>query len=180
MKLRLVPVLLTFFITAGLLFGGWFAYQSLAVENPVSRNVSGIAGVEHAAIDSTRSELVVHVTLQDSADLFDVYKQIRETTKSEIGSKKLVITIDNPSSDALERLWRSELFYMAAAMDSRDYGQIPERLAQLAAGHAGLSADSAMDDENVYITIRLDGVSKYIVLPRNSQTMGVWPGEQIQ
>ena len=40
MKLRLLPVVLSVIISAGVLFGGWFAYTSFAMENPLSDIIS--------------------------------------------------------------------------------------------------------------------------------------------
>jgi len=180
MKLRLLPVLLAFFISASLLFGGWFAYQSFAVENPVSEAISAIAGVEHAQIDSTRSTLRIGVTLQDSADLHTIYKKIYEQGMREIGVRKLVIEIENPSSESLDQLWSTELFAIAQAMDTRQYGEIPTRLAELSASHDGLEVKTAMDEEHVFITLRWNGEAKYVILQRKSDGLGVWAGEQVQ
>ncbi len=45
MKLRLLPVVMSVIISAGVLFGGWFAYTSLAMENPLSDIISKVPGV---------------------------------------------------------------------------------------------------------------------------------------
>lgn len=180
MKLRLLPVLLTFFISAAVLFGGWFTYQSMAVENPISKIARGIEGVADAQIDSGGKELNIRLELEEGADLSTIYKAIREKSEKEIGSRTLNIEIVSESSAELDRFWATALFDVAQAMDTRRYGDIPVRLKELSAGKQGLTIDTAMDEENVYVSLHMNGKSKYVVLPRTPLQVGVWPNEQVQ
>ena len=67
------------------------------------------------------------------------------------------------------------LFKVAEAMENRRYADIPDAMETLTETHRGLSVDTSLDNENVYITMKQDGAVKYIVLPRTPVRMGVWP-----
>ena len=180
MKIRLLPVLLTFFVTGGLLFGGWFAYQSLAVENPVGDIVGTIDGVEEAVVESGRDGLRVSLELNHNADLYAIYTEILEAGETEAGGRQLDIKIVDNASAELNHVWSIVLFDIAEAMDTHRYGTIPDRLAELAKATPGLTYATAMDNERIYVTLHLNDSSKYIVLPRTAASLGVWPNEQVQ
>ena len=180
MKVRLLPVLLTFFVAVVVLFGGWFTYQSLAVENPTSDIVSEIDGVEHAQVESERDSLLIRVWLESDAELSTLYNKLLQQTREQAGSRTVSISIEGEVSDRLNEIWHTALFDVAEAMDTKAYGDIPERMHELEVEHSGLQTVAAMDDSYVYITLRLDGKTKYVVLPRVPDRMGVWPNEQVQ
>jgi hypothetical protein len=178
-KLRLLPIVLTVVVSSGLLFGGWFLYQSLAVDNPIKDIAQGIPGIIRSDIQIDRDS--IHLTLQLSADadLRSVYDEVREKTQSVAGDRSLTIDIDGESSELLESWWSVALFDIAQAMENRQYGDIPVRLNELASGSNGLKVWTEMDDENVYVHLNEGSHHKYIILPRTPMKLGVWSNEPV-
>lgn len=179
MKVRLLPVLLTFLISAGLLFGGWFTYQSVAVENPINDMIDSVAGIEDASIELDRDLLLIRVRLTDEAELSTLYHSLLEQSYAIVSDRTVRLEIVDESTEALNRIWQAVLFDVAEAMDSQRYSSIPKRMQELADETPGLKAETAMDERNVYITLKHDGAAKYVVLPRNPARLGVWPVEQV-
>ena len=175
MKLRLLPVLLTVFISAAAMFGGWFVYQSFAVEHPIGASIESLSDVRDVAVDSDSKELRIRLTLEEDSDLYKVYQEI----KAQVDKKPFTIEIMNESSPELDKLWSSTLFSIAEAMETSTYSTIPQTLDALQTEIPGLDYNSAMDEKNVYISLHMDGQSKYIVMPRYAHQIGVWPNEQI-
>jgi hypothetical protein len=178
MKLRLLPVLLTFFISGALLFGGWFTYHSFAVQDPIQEAVAGIASIENFTIDTNQDSVKIRVTLDEQANLHDVWHAIHEQVQSKAGNRTVEISIANEASTALNRIWSEVLFDIAEAMDTHKYSNIPVAMNVLSTQVEGLYTITAMDDHYVYLTMTLDGSYKYVVLPRSSR-MGVWPNESL-
>lgn len=178
MKLRLLPVVLSVVITASLLFGGYFAYQSYAMENPLQKIVSGIDGVELVSTHLTTDKVEVDVKLAAGKSLREVYNKIQTEGKSVIGSRELQLKVQNASSPRLDSWWSSVLFEIAQAMETKQYSQIPKTLqARTQANSDGIQATTEMDDRYVYISLTDGESSKYIMLPRTPAKMGVWPNE---
>lgn len=180
MKLRLLPILITFILTFSLLFGGWFVYRSVAVENPLAQAVSSIDGVQLKDIKITASRVVIRLNAEQDISLREVYRQVAENGEQTIGKRQLDIQIVNPSSAKLDQIWSAALFDVAQAMETKHYAQIPKTMDRLMQEHAGLTAVTEMDDSNVYVRLQDGDSSKYIILPRMPATIGVWPNEQIQ
>lgn len=180
-KLRLFPIVISVVITASVLFGGWFAYQSFAMESPFSQIISKTPGVEDSTIEFGKSQVNVKVIPKENASLREIYQYIEKEGRSLLGSRKLNVEVKgNDPSKELEQWWSRSLFDVAQAMETRHYGDIPAALEKHAAEMAGLNVKTEMDNKNVYITLTKGQESKNLILPRTSAKIGVWPNEQVQ
>ncbi|MGO4494489.1 hypothetical protein AB4114_01070 [Paenibacillus sp. 2RAB27] len=176
MKLRVLPVILSVIISAGVLFGGWFAYTSFAMENPLSHIINTVPGVTNSNMKLSSNQVDVELTLKPDANLRQVVELIKEEGSSIIGKRTVNITIKNQSSDKLDQWWSKALFEVAQAMETKHYADIPATLQKYANGVPTMNVDSEMDEKNVYIRLTDGDATKFIMLPRISQ-IGVWPNE---
>lgn len=85
MKLRLLPVILSVVVSASVLFGGYFAYQSVAMENPPQNVVTSIPGVELVQMNLSGTKAELELKLASDTSLRDVYQQIQKQGASVIG-----------------------------------------------------------------------------------------------
>lgn len=177
MKLRLLPILVSLVVTSAVLFGGWFAYHSVAMETPLSETIHDIEGVKNAEMNLDSDTLTLELTLERDANLYDIMQQIRKDGKAIIKDRKINVKINNHSSPELDAWWSLMLFDVAEAMENREYSSIPESLHEKKSSLGGLVVATSMDEENVYVRLARGEHSKYIVLPRTAPQMGVWPNE---
>lgn len=177
MELRPLPVLISVAVTSAVLFGGWFAYRSLAMENPLSETVHGIPGVVKADMTIDSDTVHLELALEPDADLRAIMAQIREEGQDIIEDRNIELTIDNNASPELDGWWSRMLFDVAEAMEHRRYSDIPKTLNANKDLLEGLSVHTSMDDENVYIRLNHGNHSKFVVLPREPAMLGVWSHE---
>lgn len=177
MKLRLIPVVLSVLVSASLLFGGYFAYQSYAMESPLEKVVSAVPGVKLESIKLTGKEAELELTVASGTSLREVYHRIQNEGRSTLGSRELKLKVVNTPSERLEQWWSSALFEVAQAMETKQYAQIPKTLEERTAKSDGIQASTEMDDKFVYITLTDGKDSKYIMLPRTPAKLGVWSNE---
>jgi len=177
MKLRLLPVLASVVISASVLFGGWFAYQSYAMENPIQSVVEKTSGVQFVNTCITNNEAIVEVKLQPGTSLREAYASIQKGSSSILGKKQLKLNVVNETSPEMEQWWSSALFDVAQAMETKHYAQIPVTLQSRAKGSPDLKVTTEMDDKFVFITLTDGDKSKYVMLPRTPEKFGVWPNE---
>ncbi|CAI6081043.1 hypothetical protein [Cohnella sp. JJ-181] len=175
MKLRILPIATTAVVSVTLLFGGWFAYRHYGVEQPLDRAAAKVPGVESAHSDMSADGITLKVKLSDSADLAHVYRTVKEEGARSIGSKSLKLVAEAPDNESLEKIWRSALFDVAQAMDRKEYTGIRDAMAKLESQTPGLKATTEIDEENVYVSLRLSGSAKYVILPRQGEQLEVWP-----
>ncbi|UUZ79407.1 hypothetical protein LJK88_30140 [Paenibacillus sp. P26] len=178
MKLRLIPIVVSVLISASLLFGGYFAYQSYAMESPLQKTVSSIPGVHLVSMNLNGTQASMDLKLDPGVSLREAYAQIKKEAAAVLGTKDLKVNVVNDSSPELEKWWSSALFEVAQAMETKQYAQIPKTLeARAEAAGGGLKVSTEMDDKYVYVTLTQGNASKYIMLPRTPAKMGVWPNE---
>ncbi|MNU08713.1 hypothetical protein D3C72_2548810 [compost metagenome] len=59
-------------------------------------------------------------------------------------------------------------------MESGKYTLIPETLNDLSKEFTGVQATTEIDDNNVYVSLSDGKESKFIILPRQAEKLGVW------
>ncbi|MNJ43105.1 hypothetical protein D3C77_380960 [compost metagenome] len=71
-------------------------------------------------------------------------------------------------------MWGQTLFIVAQAMENKQYTEIVSAMQHIEQANANVAASAVIDDTNVYITLSDGNHSKYVILPRIPQKMGVW------
>lgn len=174
MKIKVVPLAVTVVVSAALLFGGWSVYRHFGIEKPLDQVAESVPGVESAEAKMTAGQVVLYVKLSTDADLVEVYRKVKREGAAQIGSKKLELVVESDSSSKLDEAWSHSLFDVAEAMETRRYSGIRSAMEQLSERFPGVTAETDMDDDNVYIRLSDGQSAKYIVLPRQPISLGVW------
>jgi hypothetical protein len=173
-KLRLLPIIITIVASTAVLFGGWFVYRSMVVENPINGIVSGMHGVQRVSTHINNKEVSIDLKLNKDADLLDLYTTIAKEGASQLKNRDLKLNLESQSSPVLDKWWSSALFDVAQAMDTMHYADIPKALESKASQISDLKVTTEMDATNVYVHLTHAQYSKYIILPRTPAKMGVW------
>ncbi|MBW4839275.1 MAG: hypothetical protein KZY74_07750 [Paenibacillaceae bacterium] len=175
MKLRIGPIAASIAISVLVLFGGWFLYRQWAIERPLENIVKSVDGVNQVKMDIKPDELALKLSLKPGTDLGALVRQIEQNGKEQIGNRTLKLDVEDHSSPALDQLWENALFTVAQAMENKQYTQITAALKQMEQENDQLTATAEMDEKNVYITLTDGKHSKFVILPRTPERMGVWP-----
>jgi hypothetical protein len=178
MKLRLLPVILSVSISAVVLFGGWFVYQSVAMENPLANVINNMPGVQLVNTNISNSRTELELKLQPGTNLREVYSRLQKEGSAALGKRELKIKVVNDSTPQIDAWWSSALFDVAQFMETKQYAQIPKVLQARAESAGNLKVTTEMDERYVYIALTDGEISKYVMLPRTPTTVGVWPNEQ--
>ncbi|MBT2760686.1 hypothetical protein [Paenibacillus sp. ISL-20] len=174
MKLRIVPIMLTVVISASVLFGGWFLYRQMALQNPLANVVSQYDGVKDSHIDIKQNTVTLNLDLAPDTNLQGLVQHIKKEGKSVIGQRELKIQVEDHSSEALDQWWEKAMLSVAEAMDNKQYTDIQSSLEQLADQSPNLKAKATIDDTHVYVSLSDGKSGKFIILPRQPGNMEVW------
>ncbi|GAB1156952.1 MULTISPECIES: hypothetical protein [Paenibacillus] len=173
MKLKVLPIALTAVISAVVLFGGWFVYRQVAMQNPIEKMVTQYEGVNDVQLTINRNDVQLKLDLQPNVDLGRLVQYIQKEGQTLIGSRSLKLDVVDHSNEALENWWGDAMFTVAQAMENKQYTEITPTLSKMATN--GIQVNTAMDDNNVYVSLRDGDASKFIILPRVPGQIGVWP-----
>lgn len=175
MKLRVGQIIAVAAISAVVLFGGWFAYRQWAIEAPLMDIASSYEGVNHVQMDITFEEIYLKLDLNPGANVRDFIRQLEQDGRKMMGDRTLRVEVEDRSTAALDDIWQEALFPIAQAMENKQYTNIQTTLSKLEEKYQLLETIADMDDKNVYVTLSDGKASKYIILPRIPEKMGVWP-----
>lgn len=141
-------------------------------------SIHHIQGVKGAKAEFNRDRVTLTLTLAPDADLAHVVSQARRASQPYIGKRQLSVDVESSDSAKLESIWQKALFDIAQAMETKKYSDIPAALEKLQSNRQDFSAATQMDTDYVYISMKDDqGGSKFVILPRHPNKMGVWPNE---
>ena len=174
MKLRIVPIVLTVVISASVLFGGWFLYRQMALQNPLVNVVSQYEGVKSSHIDIKQDTVTLKLDLQPNTDLRGLVEHINKEGKSVVGKRTLKLEVVDHSSEQLNHWWDEAMLSVAQAMDNKQYTDIQSSLEELAKSSPQLKAKAQIDDQNVYVSLSDGKSGKFIILPRQPGKLEVW------
>jgi hypothetical protein len=173
-KLRIWPVVLTMVISSTLLFGGWFTYREWVIQKPLNKLVTEYTGVNSVKLKITTTQVDMKLNLKPGTDLGGLMRHIERDGRKILGNRQVKFDIEDHSSIDLDKVWEQALFSVAQAMENRQYTDITTAMKELESQHNNVTAKAEMDDKNVYITLTSGDNSKYIILPRVPQKLGVW------
>jgi hypothetical protein len=178
MKFKIIPIVVTAVITAGVLIGSLFFYRNVMTKQPFEAALRSLTGVQIVQLDSeNKTTFNVALTVDPvRVNLRELNEQIEQNCKQILGDEaKLNVQISGQENvtPTLDEIWADALFDVSEAMETAHYSVIPDVMKRLQAGTQGLSALSEMDEENVYITLRYNKEVKYRILPRKSSTIEV-------
>ncbi|NDI34397.1 cation transporter [Chengkuizengella sediminis] len=174
MKFRPIPILVSLVISFSVLFGGWSLYNSYALTNPMTDIVSNIDGVNDVNTTFDTEQVTIELSIDPNISLREVIQQIELEGESVINNREVTYHIIDNSNDKIDQWWSSSLFDVAQAMDNQQYGDIPLKLEQQKQKVEGLEVKTEMDDQNVYVQLKLNEHYKVIILPRTSAELEVW------
>lgn len=177
MKLKITPIVVTLVASMLVLFGGWYMYQHVAIQSPMEKAVKRVAHVTDAKVNMNDQHVQLQLQVQPQVNLRELVQHVEVASQDLLGTRKLDIQFTNASSQALDDWWSKAMFAVAQAMENKQYKEIPQALKQASAAMPTLHAEAEMDEHNVYISLTDGTASKYIILPRAGEKMGVWPHE---
>jgi len=177
LNLRLLPIFISLVASSAILFGGWFLYDSFAMENPLDKTINEIPGVKQAKVSVNSGRVNVTVVPEAGANIREIYQSIVSKGGSVTEKRQVQLKIEDTASPELDRWWSNALFDVAQAMETKQYAEIPVALEKKKGNYPGLEVLAEMDDQYVYVHLTDGTHDKYVMLPRQPQRLGVWPNE---
>jgi hypothetical protein len=174
LKLKVTPILIAVVASAAVLFGGWFIYHSVALESPLNHALNETAGVVDYKASISGAKTVFNIQLDNQANIREIVHKISQKNDEVAGDRVPEIKVTSNTSPQLEDWWSTALFDVAQAMETRRYADIPVALNAKADQIQGLSVQTEMDDDNVYVRLTEGEHVKFVILPRTAAKMGVW------
>ncbi|TCZ81174.1 hypothetical protein E0485_02545 [Paenibacillus albiflavus] len=172
-KLNPIIIILSSVIAVIVLFGGFFVYQRVTFESPLANIINDQPSVEKATIEVTDNEINVDLKAKPDIDLREVMNAIYSQGGSAISKLNVNMNVEDQTSPELETWWKSILFDIAEAMETKAYGRIPEILHNQAPALDGIQISTDLDDHNVYIKLVHKNAYKIVILPRTPSQLGV-------
>lgn len=153
-----------------ILFGGWYLYQTISIKNPINEAVSSIEGIKVTNLDIDKNNVNLSINLYDVDNFQVTYELIEETVTPYLQNRSLNIEIVNNGNESLNYAWSKSYFYIAEAIDNKEYSLIPQAIDNMEKEYNLDRAGYTMDETNIYIDLHQDDASLYIVIPREHVT----------
>lgn len=152
-----------------ILFGGWYLYQNISVKNPINEAVSSIDGVKVVDLAIDKKNVNLSINLYDVDNLQITYELIEEYVAPYLQNRSLNIEIVNNGNESLNFAWNESYFYIAEAIDKKEYSLIPQTIDNMQKKYNLDQVGYTMDETNIYIDLHSADTALYIVIPREQR-----------
>jgi len=151
--------------TLALLFGGWFLYQKIEIEEPIRAEIGQLqsASVTHLTVGKDKIEIDLKVTKPEAFP--QEYRHLQELTASLSAGKQVEIQVENQAQN-LKDIWANGQFVFTEAIELHQYSRIPQLVEQWKAEHQLDDASALMDDTNIYVYLKKGAEDFYTIVPR--------------
>lgn len=168
MKIRPLPIFLSFLFSACVLFGGWFVYGEQFVKKPIRDEIGKMKGVTLEELKVGREQVRMTISLQDPKKFQSNYQDIKKVAKEKAGNKKIVIDF-KPSEGPMQRIWEENQLQIAEAIDLHQYSRIQQVFDELKGKKVIQDYVLRIDEEYIYIYMSNGDSPFYKVLTRTKE-----------
>ncbi|SDX18807.1 hypothetical protein SAMN05444487_111137 [Marininema mesophilum] len=155
-----------------LLFGGFFVYQKLQIENPMEETLAKTSHIQKYMLDASPNEITVRLIPSRDFSLSKDYIPLRKKLSKFTRGRELSILIKHQSEGELLESWNRINFGIQEGIALKRYTKIPQTVSKEAKA-SQINAKVFMDKSHVYIELKKDNQRLYRVLPLNKQESGV-------
>ncbi|MGN7468989.1 hypothetical protein [Brevibacillus sp. SAFN-007a] len=166
MQLKKSAIGLSLLATLALLFGGWFLYQKMEIEEPIRAEIGQMQSATlhdfHVSKDSIQIDLKVTHPEEFPAE----YRSLVSQAEKIAGNKQVTIAVAN-QSETMTDIWERGQFVFTEAMELRQYSRIPSLVEEWKNTNQLDEATALMDDANVYVYLKKGTEDFFAILPRS-------------
>lgn len=168
MQLKKSTIGLSLLATLALLFGGWFLYQKMEVEEPIRTAIGQLQSAKLAHLDVGKERIEIDVIVTKPESFPQEYRQLVEKTSKLAAGKPVEITVGN-QSQAMSDIWKNGQFVFTEAMDLHQYSRIPLLVSEWKTTNKLDDATALMDDKNIYVYMKKGAEDFYTIVPRSDE-----------
>ncbi|UFJ42736.1 hypothetical protein LOK74_09680 [Brevibacillus humidisoli] len=165
MKVRAVPILLSMLATITLLFGGWFLYQKMQVEEPLRSEIAEMKSAKLVGMQVSQEQLNVQLEVTDPESFPVEYRELTTEIKRLAPGKAWTVEMTNQDPE-LTAIWATGIFDLTEAIELHQYSKIPSLLNDWKQTHQLDEAKARMDEQHVFIYLKRGNADFYKVVPR--------------
>lgn len=168
MQVRKVPIISSLLIALALLFGGWFLFQKVEVEEPVRTKIEQMDSATLADLQVTKEQMLIKLTVTKPASFPEEYMALEEDINRIVKNKQVTVELTN-QNEQLKKVWNEGTFALTEALELRQYSKLPALVNEWKVANNLDLAYTSMDKSNIYIFLKRGGDEFYTIVPRNQQ-----------
>jgi hypothetical protein len=158
-------ILLSLTATLAFLFGGWFLYQKMEIEEPIRHVVGQMKSAQLTQLKVEKDQVSVMLKVTKPEQFPEEYRNVSKSLGEIVQNKQIVLSISNKKNQ-LKEVWRDGVFAFTEAVDLHQYSKIPMMLADWKQKYHLDEAVTQMDEANVYVYLKRGQDEFFVLVPR--------------
>lgn len=167
-QLKKSAIGLSLLATLALLFGGWFLYQKMEIEEPIRAEVGQLQSATLGQLNIGKEKIQIDLKVTKPETFPQEYRDLVAKTSKLAGEKEVEIRVDN-QSETMRDIWKNGQFVFTEAIDLHQYSRIPEMVSEWKTSHKLDEASALMDDANIYVYLKKGTEDFYTIVPRSKE-----------
>ncbi|MGC5324608.1 hypothetical protein [Brevibacillus sp. SYSU BS000544] len=168
MQVRKVPIISSLLIALALLFGGWFLFQKVEIEEPVRTKIAQMESATLADLQITKEQMLIKLTVTKPEDFPEEYKSLENDISGIVKNKEVIVELTNQNEE-LKKVWNNGTFALTEALELHQYSKLPALVNEWKVKNQLDLALTSMDKSNIYIFLKRGSDEFYTIVPREQQ-----------
>lgn len=165
-------ILLSFTVTAIVLFGSWFSIQYFGSEKPITDWIAAKEGIEIEELIIDQKNIYIEVAFDNQKDFGLAYLELKRYLTQMAKGKEVTVVI-SPEYGQYHSWWLEHSAGIIEAVDNKQYTAIQEIVNQWMEEELIRDGNISMNNQNIFIYLEpLDSVPIYLIFPIHSQQGG--------
>lgn len=165
-QLKKSAIGLSLLATLALLFGGWFLYQKIEIEEPIRAEIGQMQSATLGHFHVSKDKIQIDLKVTNPETFPAEYRNLVAKTEKIAGNKQVAIVVAN-QSEAMTDIWKSGQFVFTEAMVLHQYSRIPSLIEEWKQANKLDEASALMDDANIYVYLKKGTEDFYTIIPRS-------------
>lgn len=168
MQVRKVPIISSLLITLALLFGGWYLFQKVEIEEPVRTKIAQMDSATLADLQVTKEQMLIKLTVTNPDAFPEEYTSLEQEINRIVNNKQVTVELTNQNEE-LKKVWNEGTFALTEALELHQYSKLPALVNEWKVKNQLDTALTSMDKSNIYIFLKRGSEEFYTIVPRDLQ-----------
>lgn len=168
-NMRWPLVLVSFFLTLGLLLGGNYLYNLQQFNRPLENSYTEHPDILSYTIKNEKELVHIEIELKRVTNLDKTHLDIVQSTRAILGHSNFSLSIVDNSSEKLDRAWSKINFHIEKAVSDGDYPAAAVAIEDIASEH-DIEVSFSVTPDYVYLAAYDEDHYLYKIRERNPQT----------
>ncbi len=153
-------------------FTGNFIINRYNIEKPLLSEIVDIEGIKNCQLEESNGITKLIITLNNSADLYQIYHEVNNKATEKLGNDKYTIKINNKENKNLQNVYFKAHYAIFEGIATKKFTAMNENIENIAQENNLMDYKLWIDNQNIYLKLADRETVLYRIISRTGDDRG--------